>query len=45
MLVDFSGDGDVHWGYGILTHGHIKMLRYRKSTLRAPAVLEAPLAA
>ena len=20
---DFSGDWDVHWGYGILTHGHI----------------------
>ena len=20
---DFSGDGDVHWGYGILTHGHM----------------------
>ena len=19
----FSGDWDVHWGYGILTHGHI----------------------
>ena len=21
--VYFSGDWDVHWGYGILTHGHI----------------------
>ena len=20
---DFSGDWDVHWGYGILTHGHL----------------------
>ena len=20
----FSGDGDVHWGYGILTHGQMK---------------------
>ena len=19
----FSGDWDVHWGYGLLTHGHI----------------------
>ena len=19
----FSGDWDVHWGYGILTHGHV----------------------
>ena len=23
MLVHFSGDGDVHWGCGILTHGHV----------------------
>ena len=23
ILVYFSGDRDVHWGYGILTHGHI----------------------
>ena len=22
-LVYFSGDWDVHWGYGILTHGHV----------------------
>ena len=22
ILVDFSGDWDVLWGYGILTHGH-----------------------
>ena len=22
ILVYFSGDWDVHWGYGILTHGH-----------------------
>ena len=22
-LVYFSGDWDVHWGYGILTHGHM----------------------
>ena len=22
ILVDFSGDWDVHWGYGLLTHGH-----------------------
>ena len=20
ILVDFSGDWDVHWGYGVLTH-------------------------
>ena len=24
MLVYFSGDWDVHWGYGILTHGHLR---------------------
>ena len=23
ILVYFSGDWDVHWGYGILTHGHL----------------------
>ena len=23
ILVCFSGDWDVHWGYGVLTHGHI----------------------
>ena len=23
ILVYFSGDWDVHWGYGLLTHGHI----------------------
>ena len=23
ILVYFSGDWDVHWGYWILTHGHI----------------------
>ena len=22
ILVYFSGDWDVHWGYGLLTHGH-----------------------
>ena len=23
ILVYFSGDWDVHWGHGILTHGHM----------------------
>ena len=23
MLVYFSGDWDVLWGYGMLTHGHV----------------------
>ena len=22
-LVDFGGDSDAHWGYGIVTHGHM----------------------
>ena len=26
ILVYFSGDWDVHWGYGILTHGHFFIL-------------------
>ena len=26
IVVYFSGDWDVHWGYGILTHGHILRL-------------------
>ena len=21
ILVNFTGDWDVHWGYGVLTHG------------------------
>ena len=25
MLVYFSGDWDVHWGYGFLTHGHLSL--------------------
>ena len=25
MLVYFSGDWDVHWGYGLLTHGQISL--------------------
>ena len=23
ILVYFRGDWDVHWGYGVLTHGHV----------------------
>ena len=23
ILVYFSGDWDVHWGYGLFTHGHV----------------------
>ena len=28
----FSGDWDVHWGYGILTHGHMLPMFSREST-------------
>ena len=24
----FSGEWDVHWGYGVLTHGHIYIYIY-----------------
>ena len=24
ILIYFSGDWDVHWGYGILTHGEVR---------------------
>ena len=27
ILVHFSGDWEVHWGYGILTHGHILIVQ------------------
>ena len=32
----FSGDWDVHWGYGILTHGHLKgrSIGYLRSVVR-----------
>ena len=28
ILVYFSGDWDVHWGYGVLTHSHIYIYMY-----------------
>ena len=31
MLVYFSGDWDVHWGYGLLTYGQVRS----KTNLRA----------
>ena len=27
IVVYFSGDWDVHWGYGLLTHGHVARWR------------------
>ena len=31
ILVCFSGDWDVHWGYGILTHGHVSKIESHKT--------------
>ena len=30
----FTGDWDVHWGYGILTHGHIKNTHFDDHLVR-----------
>ena len=27
ILAYFGGDWDVHWGYGLLTHGHVFFLK------------------
>ena len=32
ILVYFSGDWHVHWGYGILTHGHVGILVVNKTS-------------
>ena len=29
ILDYFSGEWDVHWGYGILTHGHFEGLLFK----------------
>ena len=34
ILVYFSGDWNVHWGYGLLTHGHMAESRGRAVALR-----------
>ena len=37
ILVYFSGGWDVHWGYGLLTHGHVScFLAPHVSYLGAP---------
>ena len=33
ILVIFSGDWDVHWGYGLLTHGHIGCSNQERSLI------------
>ena len=32
ILIYFSGDWDVHWGYGVLTHVHLNRLLAFKET-------------
>ena len=32
ILVHFSGGWDVHWGYGILTHGQVDIREIPKTT-------------
>ena len=34
-LVYFSGDWDVHWGYGLLTHDHIGRLTIGRTIVQA----------
>ena len=36
ILAHFSGDWDVHWGYGILTHGHISTQHKRPRDMSEP---------
>ena len=31
----FSGDWDVHWGHGILTHGHVAVAVHQGRPLKA----------
>ena len=41
ILVDFIGDWDVHWGYRVLTHGHITIDLYQHMIVNCtPAVLK-----
>ena len=41
ILVYFSGDWDVHWGYGILTHGHLlDLMCFAKSGLEIDKALK-----
>ena len=36
ILVYFHGDWDVHWGYGILAHGHIQPFKRAKPKKTTP---------
>ena len=45
ILVYISGDWDVHWGYGILTHAHIPgifELSQSHRMLACPRIVRAP---
>ena len=42
----FSGDWDVHWGYGILTHGQMKVSRITTSSMhftKSSSPMQLPL--
>ena len=44
VLVYFSGDWDVHWGYGLVTHGHMAGFTLVSLTL-GPGNKQVPLGA
>ena len=37
----FSGDWDVHWGYGLLTHEHMSMVPCIKASLHSLSISTA----
>ena len=39
ILVYFSGDWDVHWWYGVLTHGHIMVVGQRSTPLQMSYIM------
>ena len=45
ILVYFSGDWDVHWGYGVLTHGHISWRNLASISAGAESLEPGPLGA
>ena len=36
ILVYFGGDWDVHWGYGILTHGQLSLATMKREPTGKP---------
>ena len=43
ILVYFGWDWDVHWGYGILTHGHMSRLEHWQLLLPHTLVAHLPI--